>query len=162
MLEPSKKRVFEQIRARLKTQIVAAGKAVEQAHEGFRVGDERADNRGERGAVQERSWLLAAQGARLEVLKHHLFAIENTEVRHCHAVGPGALLTLQEVGAREEEVYLIHPELGGEDIEVDGMTVTIVSPSSPLGAALLNRKPGEEVDVHLPGGSRRLRILKVF
>ena len=53
-----------------------------------------------------------------------------------------------------------------EDDEGERMTVEIssvggVSPDSPLGAALLGAKPGDEVEVNAPRGSWRARVLSI-
>jgi len=37
----------------------------------------------------------------------------------------------------------------------------LISPSSPIGKALLNREPGDEVTVQAPSGTRRLEIVKL-
>jgi transcription elongation factor GreA len=49
----------------------------------------------------------------------------------------------------------------GERMEVQISSVGGVSPESPLGRALLGRKPGDEVDVEAPRGTWRARILAI-
>ena len=156
-----KEQVLKQIRDELREKIAATEKAVEQARESFRVGDDRAENRGERGAIQEKSWLLSAQASRLEELRRQLFAVENTATGLLNSVGPGALVVLKDEALGEEEVYLVHPELGGAETEVGGQEVLAISPASPLGAALLGGTAGQEIEVRLPAAVRRLKILEV-
>ena len=157
----TKEKVFKQIREGLRNQISEASKAVEQAREAFRVGDERAENRGERGAIQERSWLLSAQATRLDELRRQLFVIESTPLEACRAVSLGALVLVEEPCSQRREIYLLHPALGGTEIEVDGLTLLAVSPASPMGAALMGRTEGDAVEVELPAANRRLTILEV-
>jgi transcription elongation factor GreA len=40
-------------------------------------------------------------------------------------------------------------------------TKGLISPSSPIGRALLNKEPGDEVTVQAPNGVRRLEIVKL-
>ena len=49
----------------------------------------------------------------------------------------------------------------GERMEVEISSVGGVSPESPLGAALLGRKVGDEVDVEAPRGKWRARVLSI-
>ena len=49
----------------------------------------------------------------------------------------------------------------GEPMEVEISSVGGVSPESPLGAALLGRRVGDEVDVAAPRGAWRARILSI-
>ena len=157
----SKEQVFKQIREGLRNQISGTEKAVEQAREAFKVGDDRAENRGERGAIQEKSWLLSAQAARLDELRRQLFAIENTELEAHSAVSLGAVVLVEEPDGGRREHYLVHPALGGTEIEVEGLTLLAISPASPMGAALLGRRAGDEIEVQLPATTRRLTILEV-
>jgi transcription elongation GreA/GreB family factor len=50
--------------------------------------------------------------------------------------------------------YFLGPARGGMDVEIDGVSVTVVTASSPIGRALLGRRVGEAVG--LPGQGRSL------
>jgi transcription elongation factor GreA len=63
-------------------------------------------------------------------------------------VGVGSRVTLERVGA-------------GERMEVEISSVGGVSPSSPLGKALLGAAEGDEVEVAAPKGSWRARVVSV-
>ena len=49
----------------------------------------------------------------------------------------------------------------GERMEVEISSIGGVSPDSPVGAALLGRKAGDEVEIAAPKGSWRARILSI-
>ena len=49
----------------------------------------------------------------------------------------------------------------GEEMDVEISSVGGVSPDSPLGRALLDRKSGDEVEIKAPRGAWRARILSV-
>lgn len=59
----------------------------------------------------------------------------------------GALITLESKGRRT--VYFLGPRNGGLEINLDGATCLVVTPSSPLGRQLLGRVIGDSVQ--LPG-----------
>src|SRR6266496_4431242 len=75
-------------------------------------------------------------------------------------VGFGSRVTVQDVGTKQTEVYaLTLGEFieGGED-DSDEMPVSM---ASPLGKALLGRKVKEQVDIVLPMGKRKLKIMEL-
>ena len=67
----------------------------------------------------------------------------------------GCVVTLIYEGDDDEEQYLI----GSIEERRDG--VAIVSPSSPLGSALLGAKPGERVSFEAPNGELTVEILRL-
>jgi|GEM_PF-2524497 len=157
---PSKKTVLQRLRDELVGQLAATEQAVADARDGLVVGDDRAGSRGERGAVQERSWLFTAQAERLEDLRRKVYLIDKAEPVEQDTVSPGALVLVREEGG-EDEAYLLHPELGGTEVDVDGVVVTVISPASPLGAVLVGTRAGDTVDVALPHGERTLLVVQV-
>jgi len=73
------------------------------------------------------------------------------------AIAPGALVELS--GKSRSAWYFVGPRAGGVEVELDGRTVVLVTPQSPLGKSLLGRRAGDE----LPAGrkSPAQRILSV-
>jgi transcription elongation GreA/GreB family factor len=61
----------------------------------------------------------------------------------------------------EETVYFLAPVGGGEKLDIGGRTVLVLTPRAPLGAALHERLPGDEITLDLPGGRRTLEIVRV-
>lgn len=68
-------------------------------------------------------------------------------------VATGSVVTIRYEGDQDEERYLIG------SIEERRDDVSVISPGSPLGQALLGRKPGETVDYHAPGGLLRVEVV---
>jgi transcription elongation factor GreA len=68
-------------------------------------------------------------------------------------VGLGSKVTVQDLASEEHETYVI---VLGEMADFD---LGHISVGSPLGRALKDGKLGDEVDLRLPSGSRRLRIV---
>ena len=56
-------------------------------------------------------------------------------------IGPGALVEVEQGGA--VMLFFLLPRAGGIDVMVDGCEVTTITPESPVGAALLDKKEGD-------------------
>ncbi len=70
-------------------------------------------------------------------------------------VGMGAAVSVQKIGADEKHSYTI---VGAEEADI---MAGKVSYHSPLGAALLGKKKGDEFSFHTPRGTQKYKILKV-
>ncbi|MDY6847228.1 MAG: transcription elongation factor GreA [Chloroflexota bacterium] len=88
----------------------------------------------------------------LEILLSNAHLIEETN--HTDSIQVGARVKLQEEGSDPEEYVIVgaaeaDPRLGR------------ISNESPLGKALLNKKPGDKVKVEAPGGEFEVEILSI-
>lgn len=98
----------------------------------------------------------AKMEARIATLKAQLDNVEildeasvNSKVIHV-----GSEVTVLDIEMEEETTYKI---LGKSDLDQG-----IISDSSPLGAALIGKKSGQVVDVHVPGGAVvQYKIVKI-
>ena len=70
----------------------------------------------------------------------------------------GALVRLE--GAADELLFLA--PVGGGRVSVAGWSVTIISPSSPLGAALAELEAGDAAEVETPRGPVTREILGIW
>ena len=70
-------------------------------------------------------------------------------------VAAGSVVTIRYEGDDDTEQYLI----GSIEERREGLSV--ISPGSPLGQALLGRRPGDTVEAETPGGILRVEIVKV-
>lgn len=103
-----------------------------------------------------------AQGqlqARINMLKAKLsnsYIVDKTSMPK-GVVTFGSIVTVRGVADGDEEKYeFVGP--GEEDYSGDVMKILT---SSPLAKSLLGKKPGEQVDVPLPRGSRRIEVVHV-
>ncbi len=101
--------------------------------------------RGLQAAVEERI-------QKLESILKHAKIVRNTKT---DTVGMGSTVQVQKVGGDEKHQYTI---VGAEEAD---MFNGKISYHSPLGAALLGKKSGEEFSFHTPKGTQRYKILKV-
>lgn len=101
--------------------------------------------RGMQAAVEERIQKLE------EILKHAKIVREGKG----DTVSMGSSVTVQRSGADEKHTYTI---VGAEEAD---LFAAKISYHSPLGAALLGKKKGDEFSFHTPKGTQRYKILKV-
>ena len=67
----------------------------------------------------------------------------------------GVVVELRYVGDPDTEKFLLG------SIEERQPGVTVVSPGSPLGEALLGAKPGQQVSYEAPGGVLQVEVVKI-
>ena len=94
---------------------------------------------------------------RIRQLEHILENAEIIAPPAAGVVGPGSVVTVVYEGDSETDAerYLVgHIEERVDDLDV-------VSPTAPLGAALIGAKAGEWVSYDAPTGSLRVQVLKV-
>jgi transcription elongation factor GreA len=90
----------------------------------------------------------------------HLLDPANHEIIEAGSDGtiaPGSIVTILYEGDTEDQAerYLIgHPEEATDDL-------TVMSPNSPLGAALLGKAEGDIVGYQAPNGELRVQVLEV-
>lgn len=93
-----------------------------------------------------------AQGlmeARIRDLSYMLKDPEIVEASDGDEIGPGTLVTLRPIDdPEEEETYLF-----AHSVEERAPGARTVTTASPLGAALLGKKPGDRFDYQAPGGT---------
>ena len=104
-------------------------------------------------AAKERQRLVEA---RIGMLKKRVgeLSLLNLDKLPLDKVGLGSIVDVTDGGGLTLTYRLVMPE------EADP-SKGLISPSSPIGRALLNKEPGDEVTVQAPNGVRHLEIVKV-
>ena len=65
-------------------------------------------------------------------------------------------------GSRGTDTYFIAPAGGGRNVEVAGGLVRAITPSAPLGKALLGKMIDDDVEQPTPQGPRELTIVELW
>jgi transcription elongation GreA/GreB family factor len=110
----------------------------------------------------ELSYLAAGQAARARELETGLALIATLPAQPFADTTPisaGALATL-EVGDKTQRV-LVSPAGGGLKLEDAGGPISVVTPQSPLGRALLGKTRGDELELVVAGRTSEVVIVKV-
>jgi len=92
--------------------------------------------------------------ARIRLLKHTIDNAHVAEADDSGAVAVGTVATVVDDDGDEMEFFVAPAEN-----KVSGML--LASPDSPLGAALLGARPGDEVTYEAPGGTFTYRVTNV-
>jgi transcription elongation factor GreA len=110
-------------------------------------------------AALERQQFASARVHHLRVRLSKLSSVREEDIPH-DRVGFGSRVTVQDVDTSQKEVYALTL---GEFIEggEDGTAETPVSMASPLGKALIGQKVKARVEIVLPMGKRKLKILEL-
>lgn len=68
----------------------------------------------------------------------------------------GCSILLENIDTEEEVEYQL---VGQEESNIDEGKISV---SSPLGRALIGKKPGEEVEINAPGGKRTYELIEIL
>lgn len=93
--------------------------------------------------------------ARMRQLQGIIEDAEIVEKVDTTSVSTGSVVTIRYEGESDTETYL----LGSIEERRDGME--IMSPTSPLGIALMGHRPGDTVEYVAPGGHLRVAIVSI-
>ena len=109
----------------------------------------------------EATYLARGLAARVESLENDAALLESFaphDFAEADSIGVGALVGLEDEEGQLQIAFVV-PCAGGEVLEVDGDSVQCLTPTSPLGQALVSRFVDDEVEVVLPGGRQTLTIV---
>ncbi len=105
-------------------------------------------------AAKERQRFVDARLSQLKVRLSELSMIDISKIPR-DRVGLGSRVTVLDLAKDEEVTYnLVASEL------VD-VAKGMISPSSPIGRGLIGKQEGDEVTIPIPGGTRKMEILKL-
>lgn len=104
-------------------------------------------------AAKERQGYVSARLGMLRRRMNEIALMNMEKIPHGKA-GFGSTVTLRESTGQELVYQLVMPE------DADGEK-GMISTSSPIGRAILNREEGDEISVSTPAGSRKFEILKL-
>jgi transcription elongation factor GreA len=91
----------------------------------------------------------------LQAILENAVVIEDEATAAAGTVLTGSVVTLRYEGDEDTERYLIG------SIEERREDLSVVSPNSPLGQALLGKQPGDTVAYDAPSGTLRVEIVAV-
>lgn len=134
----------------------------ERAHRAAREGatheEARAENDKDTRAL-EQSYLARGEAVRVEQLRTALAEVQAMPLRPFRdgeRAALGALVTLEEDG--EELAFWLAPHGGGTRLAGG---VQVLTPTSPLGRAILGKVAGDDISVAVAGRTRELSIVRV-
>lgn len=111
----------------------------------------------------EASYLATGQARRVEEIRQ---ALKNCQAMTlapfdpAHGIQVGALVHL-EAGSGSGQWLFLAPDAAGLKLAHDEHTVTVITPRSPLGAALLGKLPDDEVLINIAGVAQGFTVCEV-
>ena len=141
------RRELEDLQSRGRVEIA---RVIERARE---LGDlsENADYH----AAKDDQGRMEARIRQLQGILEGAVILDDEEAAGADAVTTGSVITLRYEGEDDAERYLIG------SIEERRDDLPVISPASPLGQALLGRRPGETVAYEAPSGTLRVEIVAI-
>ena len=154
----SKPRILEAFKRSAEDALEAAERAQAIATEEATSEQSKAEGKYDTRAT-EASYLARGQAKRVVELRALLSWYESLDPsRPVEQVSQGALV---ELDGDKHHLLLISPS-GGDAVEVDGLRVSTISFSSPLGKALRGLYLGDDVELQTPSGSREFEIIQLL
>lgn len=158
---PNKALVHEALRDALRAALDTMVAAAKDAASGATHEENRQEGDKDMRAT-EQSYLARGQAMRAEALADDLARFEVLRVTDFgadDAIAAGALVHVELDD--DDKVLFIAAQGGGTVLEVDGVRVTVVTPSSPMGRAICGRREGDDLELVVAGKKREGAILAV-
>jgi transcription elongation GreA/GreB family factor len=105
----------------------------------------------------EQSYLARGQAMRIESLKAGLAALGTMSIAATEVARAGSLIEAEDEDGQTVH-YFLAPEGGGTKLKGG---VQVLTPASPLGAAFIGKRAGDEVELKLAGKARTLSVVAV-
>jgi hypothetical protein len=158
---PDKARVLSRVIEQLTEGAVSMAHHAEQTRADATHAEAKPENDKDTRAL-EQSYLARGQAMRAEAELEHVQMLRYLNLTPCREGDPisaGALIELETDDA--VKVVFLLPHGGGVEVEVDGIEVQVITPSAPLGKAVLGRSVGDEVQLRTRGVLREYVISAV-
>ena len=155
----NKAQVIAAIVATLQESLDAVERTAQMARDETTGGESKAEGKYDTRST-EASYLARGQAWRIAELRQ-LFAwfgnLDGSVALTPLTARTGALVELQ--GEQQETVFLA--PVGGTQVTVDGHTVRVISPASPLGSAMAETEVGDVFEVTTPRGRLDYEVLSI-
>ncbi len=152
----SKKALREELLALLEGTLATLEAAHADARAGATHEQAKPENDKDTRAL-EQSYLARGQAMRIETLKAGLAALGTTSLASSDVARTGCLVEAEDEDSQPIAFFLA-PEGGGTRLKGG---VQVVTPASPLGAALVGKRAGDEVELKLVGKTRQFSVVRV-
>ena len=152
--------LLEQVRADL----VKLTRVQLDASDAATDGESRAEHSKDTRAT-EQSYLARGLAERVESLRQTESRLIRLEIRSFSvedSVALGAVVRIKDEQSDEDQVWWLVPDAGGLEITWGSKIVRTLTPSSPLGRAMIGLQVDDEGVYRTPRGERRFEVLAVL
>ena len=146
--------------AALEERLVTLRASAKATRDGATHEESRAENDKDTRGL-EASYLARGQAQRVEEVEEALRRFRFLELPSFErsAIGVGAWVRVEIDG--EPKCFLMSAAAGGVSVQVDGESVHVLSPATPLGRALLERVEGDDLELKLGPRVREVVVIDV-
>lgn len=155
------------LRAELLRQIRADLENVTRSQLDTQAAATHAENRAEHAKdtrATEQGYLARGLAERVEALHRSEERLAGLPIRSFEPddeIGLSAIVRIDGEDFDAPQSWWLVPAAGGLELDWEGETIRTLSPTAPLGRALLGLQVGDEGRFETPGGARRFEILDV-
>ncbi len=154
----NKREIVTHIIARLTTELESLTSAARATHAEATDEENKAEDKYDTRGL-EASYLAHGQSKAAEEAAQSLGQFEALPIKDFSGGEPislGALVTVEGSGSTAQ--YFIGPRAGGTELPLDGSTLLVITPHSPLGRQLMGKRAGDSVQLDLGGKKNVFRI----
>jgi transcription elongation GreA/GreB family factor len=110
----------------------------------------------------EQTYLARGQAMRAEAMVEQVQLLRSmlSENLTGTVISSGSLIELED-GSGAKRCLFLAPHGGGQHLNLSGTSVVVVTPSSPLGRALLGKQEGDDVELRGRDGRREYTVVAV-
>ena len=158
---PSKSDILAALQQRIALDLEAITTSQQRTQEGATHEEARPESDKDTRAT-ESSYLARGLAKRVSELRTALSKLATFPMRSFDsddAIAVSALVVVEEDDA--EHRYFVAPAGGGISLVVDDLPITVVTPASPLGRALIGQRADDEIDLATQRHRRELTIVSV-
>jgi transcription elongation GreA/GreB family factor len=156
-----KKKLIQAIVSQLEADLVRLKDAARATYEAATHEESKPENEYDTRGL-EASYLAGAQAQRVAEIEELIYIYKQIKTENFKAGQPIAATSLVEVKFKDKHSFVfIMPKGGGLTLSFEGKPIQTVTPSSPLGGALIGLSAGETATVETADQVREYEILSV-
>lgn len=157
-----KQKLVQHIVGHLRSEAEHFAHAAQVAHADATDEESKAENKYDTRGL-EAAYLAGAQGSMAAQAVRNMVGYEALVLQDFSNEKPIALTALVELESEEgmRSFYFLGPSGGGTKIEYDGISILLITPSSPVGARLLNRQVGDCIKVPAGKAVKEYEVVSV-
>ncbi len=158
----NKEELLQKLISQVEKELAVAIQAARTAHEDATNEESKPENEYDTRAL-EASYVARGQAKRVADLKEMLFEFKRIKIKNFDDNEPitaTAFIAIESEQNKIQNLFFL-PLGGGFSVELDGVKVQVVTPSTPLGQALLQTKLGDIIQVNLGAAVREYEIISV-
>lgn len=161
ILHVNKSAVRQGILDQLRNELAVQTRAAQVSHEEATSEESRAENKYDMHS-QEAAYLAEGQARLATEIAENILLYETlniSQVPKDGLVALGAAVAVEQ--GNDRTWYFMGPRAGGIQVEVDGVTVFVLTPQSPVGRELMGKRVGDPVRALKRGSTASQRIVEL-